>query len=107
MKWNTYATTLTGKILKRFHSDGGGEYISNKLKSYFEKQGTIMTTTTRNTPQHNGIVERTNRTILEMARSMLHRGQLHKSYWMDAVKTAVYLINRWHIITYLTKHHAI
>ena len=103
MKWNTYATTQTGKVLKRFHSDGGGEYTSNRLKSFFEKQGTIMTTTTQNTPQHNGIAERMNRTILEMARSMLHHGHMHLSYWMDAVKTAVYLINRCFIISFKGK----
>ena len=35
-----------------------------------------------------------NRTILEMARSMLWHARMHVSYWMDAVMTAVYLINR-------------
>ena len=45
-QWVTRAQTQTGKTLKRFHSDGGGEYISNQLKSFFNKQGTIMTTTT-------------------------------------------------------------
>ena len=89
-----YAQTQTGKILKRFHSDGGGEYMSNKLKNYLQQQGTIMTTTTRSTPQHNGIVERANRTILEMARSMLHHGGMHQSYWANAILTAVYLLNR-------------
>ena len=93
IKWNTYAQTQTGRILKRFHSDGGGEYNSNKLKQYFEKQGTVMTKTTRDTPQHNGIAEKMNCTILEMARAMLHHGEMHPSYWMDAVMTAVYLIN--------------
>lgn len=34
-----------------------------------------------------------NCTILEMARAMLHHGNMHPSYWMDAVMTAVYLIN--------------
>lgn len=89
-----YAQTLTGKTLKRFHSDGGGEYNSNKLKTYLAQQGTIITTTTRSTPQHNGIVERANRTILEMARSMLHHAGMHESYWADAIATAGYLLNR-------------
>jgi chemotaxis protein histidine kinase CheA len=93
IRWDTHAKTQTGKVLKRFHSDGGGEYRSNLLKSYFAKQGTVMTTTTRDTPQHNGIAERMNRTILETARAMLFNGQMHVSYWQDAVLTAVQLIN--------------
>lgn len=94
MEWCTRAQTQTGKTLKRFHSDGGGEYLSNELKTFFMKQGTVMTTTTKGTPQHNGIMERMNRTILEIARSMLWHAHMHVSYWMDAVTTAVYLINR-------------
>jgi hypothetical protein len=110
IQWDRHAKTQTGKILKRFHSDGGGEYRSNMLKSYFEKQGTIMTTTTRDTPQHNGIAERMNRTILEIARAMLFHAQMHVSYWQDAVLTAVYLINYWVPTTMtvenMTRHEA-
>ena len=94
MEWVTWAQTQTGKTLKRFHSDGGGEYISKELKAFFMKQGTTMTTTTKGTPQHNGMMERMNRTILNMARSMLWHGHMHVSYWMDAVLTSVYIINR-------------
>ena len=46
------------------------------------------------TPQHNGIAERMNQTLLEMARAMLHHGNIHASYWQDAVLTAAYIINR-------------
>ena len=38
-----YAQTQTGKVLKRFHTDGGGEYSSNKLKTFLSQQGTIIT----------------------------------------------------------------
>ncbi|RVW95743.1 Retrovirus-related Pol polyprotein from transposon TNT 1-94 [Vitis vinifera] len=42
----------------------------------------------------NGVVERMNRTLNERARSMrLHVG-LSKTFWVDAVSTAAYLINR-------------
>ena len=40
--WNIEATTQTGRTLKRFHSDGGGEYVNEKLKQHFYKQGTIV-----------------------------------------------------------------
>ncbi|KAH9330559.1 hypothetical protein KI387_002667 [Taxus chinensis] len=46
------------------------------------------------TPQHNGVSEMMNRTIMERARSIkLHAG-LPLSFWAEAVSTAMYLINR-------------
>ena len=53
-----------------------------------------MTTTTTATPQHNGISERMNRTILEKARGMLHHAQLPMTFWKEAISTAVYIHNR-------------
>lgn len=46
------------------------------------------------TPQQNGVAECANRTIVEMARSMLHHQNLNKNLWAEAVVTAVYTRNR-------------
>jgi hypothetical protein len=46
------------------------------------------------TPQQNGVVERKNRTIMEMARCMLHDKGLPKEFWAEAANTAVFLLNR-------------
>ena len=100
--WNTKATTQTGKRLKEFHCDGGGEYV--KLKEYFDKKGTIFTTTAPDTPQHNGIAERTNRNLLDRTRSMLHHARLPRSYWQDALNTAVYITNRCVPSSFGNKH---
>ena len=45
-------------------------------------------------PQQNGVAERKNRTILEMARSMLKSKKLPKEFWAEAVAYALYLSNR-------------
>ncbi|KAE8683276.1 TMV resistance protein N-like [Hibiscus syriacus] len=45
-------------------------------------------------PQQNGVAERKNRTILDMARSMLKSKKLPKEFWAEAVSCAVYLSNR-------------
>ena len=37
-QWDKTAKTQTGKPLKRFHTDGGTEYLP--LKKYFNEQGT-------------------------------------------------------------------
>jgi hypothetical protein len=53
-----------------------------------------MQTTTRYTPQHNGVVERKNQTIMNMARSMLKVKKLSNDYWVEAVACSVYILNR-------------
>jgi proline dehydrogenase len=42
----------------------------------------------------NGVAERKNRTILDMARSLLKEKKMLKQYWAEAVSCAVYLLNR-------------
>ncbi|CAL8152241.1 unnamed protein product [Prunus armeniaca] len=46
------------------------------------------------TPQQNGVVERKNRTVIEMAKSMLHDKGMPYFLWAETVHTAVYLLNR-------------
>ena len=46
------------------------------------------------TPQQNGVLERRNRTLMDMVRSMLGNSSLPVSLWMYALKTAMYLLNR-------------
>lgn len=46
------------------------------------------------TPQQNGVVERKNRTIRNMARTMLPSQCMPKEFWAEAVACAVYLSNR-------------
>ena len=51
-------------------------------------------TTTPYTPQQNGVVERRNQTVVEMARCMLKSKQMPSRFWGEAVVTAVYVLNR-------------
>ena len=46
------------------------------------------------TPEQNGVSDRMNRTIQEMARSMIHGAGLSDIYWVEAVFTAVVIRNR-------------
>jgi hypothetical protein len=45
-------------------------------------------------PQQNGVVERRNRTLMDMVRSMLSYSTLQISLWMKALRTAVHILNR-------------
>ena len=46
------------------------------------------------TPQQNGVCERKNRVVMNMARCLLFEKKLPKFFWDEAVNTAVYLLNR-------------
>ena len=46
------------------------------------------------TPQQNGVVERKNRVIQEMARVMLHNKEVARNLWGEAVNTACHTVNR-------------
>ena len=83
----------TGKPLKEFHSDGGGEYNSKKLLDYFKDKGVNVTSTTAHTPQHNP-AERTQRTIFERARCAMHHAGLPSTFWALAVMYSVHVTNR-------------
>ncbi|CAL2243576.1 unnamed protein product [Prunus armeniaca] len=56
--------------------------------------GIIHQTTTPFTPQHNGMFERKNRQLLEVARSLMLDMSVPHHLWRHAVLSVAYLINR-------------
>ena len=76
------------------HSDNGREYINHQFQKYFQQHGLQHETSCSYTPQQNGVSERKNRHILEIARALLTEARVPKRYWTDAICTSVYLINR-------------
>ena len=42
----------------------------------------------------NGVVERRNRTLMDMVRSMRSNSKLPESLWTEALKMAAYILNR-------------
>ncbi|GJS52029.1 putative ribonuclease H-like domain-containing protein [Tanacetum coccineum] len=45
-------------------------------------------------PQQNGVAERKNRTLIEVARTMLAYSKLLTTFWVEAINTACYVQNR-------------
>ncbi|KAK2440889.1 putative mitochondrial protein [Trifolium repens] len=80
--------------IKVLRSDGGGEYTSHEFMSFCELNGIKHEVVAPYTPQHNGMAERRNRTIMNMTRCMLKEKQLPHSFWGEAVVTACYVLNR-------------
>jgi transposase InsO family protein len=92
--FKAWAENLTGHRIKSFRSDRGGEYNSNAFTKFLELHGIAHQQSPAYTPEHNGVAERANRTLMEMARSMIYAAGLDLSYWGEAVICAAYLRNR-------------
>jgi hypothetical protein len=45
-------------------------------------------------PQQNGVLERRNRTLIDMVRSMLSYSTLPIGLWIEALKTVIHILNR-------------
>jgi hypothetical protein len=79
--------------IKRFRTDGGGEYEA-ALAGYLKEIGVLHETTAPYSPDQNGVSERANRTIMERTKAILADTKLDKVLWMEIAATVVYLKNR-------------
>nr|AFP55546.1 gag-pol polyprotein [Rosa rugosa] len=80
--------------VKVFRSDNGGEFVNHSFHEYFQHHGIIHQTSCPQTPEQNGVSERKNRHLLDMARSLLLSANMPKYLWGEAVLCASHLINR-------------
>ncbi|GKF66203.1 retrotransposon protein, putative, ty1-copia subclass [Tanacetum coccineum] len=82
-----------GKTIKVIRSDRGGEYISQEFKDYLKAYEIVQQLTHPYTPQHNGVSERHNRTLLNMVRSMMSLITFPLSFWDYALESVVRILN--------------
>ena len=80
--------------IDQIRSDHGKEFDNLYMESFYTRSGISQKLSTPITPQQNGVVERKNRVIQEMARAMLHNKDMARNLWGEAVSIACYTINR-------------
>ncbi|GJY42005.1 zinc finger, CCHC-type containing protein [Tanacetum coccineum] len=80
--------------LRMLRTDRGGEFTSNEFTKYCKENGIARQLTAPYSPQQNGVVERRNRTVLSTTRSMIKAMKLPLTFWAEAVKHAIYILNR-------------
>ena len=78
-------------------SDNGGKFENSHFMEFCEANGILHQFSTPKTPQQNGVVERRNRTLQEIARTMLLENNLPTYFWAEAVNTACYILNRFNL----------
>ena len=83
----------TGKEIKTIRTDGGSEYLG-AFKNYIVQHGINFQNTQTNRPSMNGKAERMNRTINQLATTILASEDVPKAWWIHVVKYVVHTLNR-------------
>jgi len=92
-EWKALGEKESGKQVKRFRNDGGGEYTSKTFTEYLKSEGILQKANMPYTPQSNGVVKWANRMIMERVQCMLDHAGLSKKYWAFAVSASVWFKN--------------
>ncbi|KAH9763595.1 hypothetical protein KPL70_001222 [Citrus sinensis] len=92
--WKALVENQRGRKLKALRTDNGLEFCNRKFETFCQKHDILRHKTVRFTPQQNGLTKRMNRTIVDKTRCMLINSKLSRCFWVEAVSTTCYLVNR-------------
>nr|GEU50448.1 putative reverse transcriptase domain-containing protein [Tanacetum cinerariifolium] len=84
----------TNHKVKIIRSDNETEFKNHDLNQFCGIKGIKREFSVARTPQQNEVAKRKNRTLIEVARTMLPDSLLPIPFWAKAVKTACYVQNR-------------
>jgi transposase InsO family protein len=73
------------------------------VEDYLNEEGIKHEFSAPYTPQQNGLVERKNKTLIEMARTMLDDYKTSDQFWTKAVNTVCHVTNRLYLHKLLKK----
>jgi transposase InsO family protein len=77
---NEFETTI-----KKVRSDNGNEFKNIRVDDLCDEFGIRHQFLAKYTPQSNDLVERKNKTLIDMARSMLSEYNVSHSFWTEAI----------------------
>jgi transposase InsO family protein len=86
--YNEFETTI-----KKVRSNNRSEFKYTKSDDLCDEFRIRHQFLVKYTPQSNGLVERKNRTLIDMTRSMLREYNVSHSFWVEAINTACYYSN--------------
>jgi transposase InsO family protein len=92
-----------GLRIKKIRSDNGTEFKNSLIEGFLEEEGIKHEFYSPYTSKQNGVVERKNRTLLDMARTMLDEYKTPDRFWAEAINIACYSINRLYLHRILKK----
>jgi transposase InsO family protein len=89
--------------VKKIRSDNCTEFKNTQLEDIFDEEGIKHGFLAPYRPQQNGVVERKNRTLIDMARTMLDEYKTLDRFWAEAANTACHATNRLYLHKLLKK----
>jgi transposase InsO family protein len=89
--------------VKRIRSDNDTEFKNTQVKHYLDKEGNKHEFLAPYSPQQNEVAERKNRTLIEMARTMLDEYKTSDRFWAKAENTACHITNHRYLHKLLKK----
>ena len=95
--------TKLNQVIVGIRSNHGTEFENSKIDHFCMKNGTSHNFSAPRTPQQNRVVERKNKTLVNIARTMLIESNLPQSFWAKAINTACHVTNRCLIRSLLNK----
>ncbi|GJX63931.1 putative ribonuclease H-like domain-containing protein [Tanacetum coccineum] len=93
----TFITEIENQLdhkVKVIRCDNGTEFKNSVMNQFCEMKGIKREFSVARIPQQNGVAKRRNRTLIEAARTMLVDTKLPTTFWLEAVNTACYVLNR-------------
>jgi transposase InsO family protein len=88
---------------EKIRSDNGSEFKNLQVEEFLEEEGIKHEFSAPYTPQQNSVVERKNRTLIDMERTMLGEFKTLERFWSEAMNTACHAINRLYLHRLLKK----
>jgi transposase InsO family protein len=89
--------------LKKVRSDNGSEFKNTNVEEFCDEKGIKHEFSTTYTLEQNGVVERKNKILIEMSRSMLDEYKVSDSFWAEAINTACQASNRLYYHRFFNK----
>jgi transposase InsO family protein len=89
--------------IRAIRSDNGSAFRNSRFETFCHDFGLEHLFSSPYTPPQNGVVQRKNRTLCEMARTMLDEHRTPRRFWAEAVNTACYVSNRIYLRVYKKK----
>jgi transposase InsO family protein len=89
--------------VKKIRSDNDTEFKNTQVEDFLDEEGIKHEFSAPYTPQQNGVTERKNRTLIEMARTMLDEYKTSDQFWVDAFNTTCHATNRLYLYKLLKK----
>ncbi|KAK1663429.1 hypothetical protein QYE76_051588 [Lolium multiflorum] len=90
-------------LIMAIRSDNGSEFKNYTLNDFLSDEGIRHQYSAAYTPQQNGVAERKNRTLMDMARSMMVEYKSRYNFWAEAISTACHSSNRLYLRKGLNK----